>query len=116
VDVVEGEADLFEVVGAPRPGGRLPHPLHRRQQQPDQHREDGDDDQQLDEGESRTAVTGSTPHSSAPGGDRDALDGQGHRANSVVLQCHPHRGLERPGLAPLESTDEAVRLTGADGN
>src|SRR5262249_52941296 len=47
---VHGQAELLEVVLALGAGGRRPHLLHRRHQQADQHRDDGDDHQQLDQG------------------------------------------------------------------
>src|SRR5262249_40420659 len=43
VIVVAGEPDLFEVVAALHAGGGFAHLLHCRQQQPDQHGNDGDD-------------------------------------------------------------------------
>ena len=52
VDVHEmGDAHLFEVVDAGHPVGGLARPLHGRQQQPDQHADDGDDHQQFHERE-----------------------------------------------------------------
>jgi hypothetical protein len=51
VVVVEAQGDLLEVVLALAPGGRLPDLLHRREQQADEDRDDGDHDQQLDQGE-----------------------------------------------------------------
>jgi hypothetical protein len=51
VVVVDGDADLLEVVGAGGAGGGLAHFLHSGQQQPDQHGDDRDDDEQLDQRE-----------------------------------------------------------------
>jgi hypothetical protein len=51
VVVVQRQAELFEVVLALRPVGRLAHLLYGGQQQPDQDGDDGDDNEQLDEGE-----------------------------------------------------------------
>src|SRR5207249_3772407 len=45
--IVQGQADLVKVVGALGPSGGLPHFLHRRQQQGNQHADDGDDHQQF---------------------------------------------------------------------
>ena len=53
--VMQGQADLLEVVDALDPPGGLSGRLHGRQQQRDQHRDDGDDDQQLDQRESPSA-------------------------------------------------------------
>ena len=51
VVMVEGQPDLLEVVLATQPRCRDPDPLHGRQRQPDQHRDNGDDDEQFDQGE-----------------------------------------------------------------
>ena len=56
------KAQLFDLVGATRPTGRLTGMLHGRQQQADKHTDDRNHDQQLDE--SKTA--------SAAGGERDS--------------------------------------------
>ena len=48
---VQGDADLFEIVLALNAIGRFTHALHRRHQQRDQDRDDGDDHQQLYERE-----------------------------------------------------------------
>src|SRR5262249_33105394 len=48
---VQGQPDLVEVVAARRALGRFADLLDRRDQQSDQHGDDGDHDQQLDEGE-----------------------------------------------------------------
>jgi nucleotide-binding universal stress UspA family protein len=52
VEAVQGEAHLLEIVLALEADGRLAHPLHGRQQQPDQGRDDADDHEQLDQGHS----------------------------------------------------------------
>jgi hypothetical protein len=49
VMIVQGEADLPEIVGASQPARRFAHALHGRHQQAHQDRDDGDDHQQLDE-------------------------------------------------------------------
>ena len=49
VVVVQGEPDLFEIVGALNPPRRLARSLDGRQEQRDQDRDDRDHDQQLDE-------------------------------------------------------------------
>src|SRR5207249_2276497 len=51
VVIVHGQTELLEVVLAAHAVGRLAHALHRRQQQTDEHGNDGDDHQELDEGE-----------------------------------------------------------------
>src|SRR5262249_28772820 len=53
---LQGDADLLEVVGTLGAVGGLPHFLHGREQQADQHGDDGDDDEQLDQGEAPWAV------------------------------------------------------------
>ena len=45
---LQREADLFQIVGALRTSSRLARRLHRRQEQGNQHPDDGDDDQQFD--------------------------------------------------------------------
>jgi hypothetical protein len=54
--VVQAQADLLEVVGALHPVGGRPHFLHRRQQQGDQDTDNGNDDEELDEGEAQAPV------------------------------------------------------------
>ena len=49
VMVVQGQAELLEVVGALHPAGRLARRLHRGQQQRDQDADDRDHHQQLDQ-------------------------------------------------------------------
>jgi hypothetical protein len=51
VVIVQGEADLVEVVAALHAGRGFANLLHRGQQKPDQDADDGDDDEQLDQGE-----------------------------------------------------------------
>ena len=53
--IVDGEAELLEVVLALRPGGGLAHLLNRREQQSNQDGDDGDDDEQFDEREPTAA-------------------------------------------------------------
>jgi hypothetical protein len=50
--VVQGDADLLQIVPALRLRRGLAHLLHGRHQQRDQHGDDGDHHQQLDQGES----------------------------------------------------------------
>ncbi len=47
--ILEGEPELFEVVRTARFAGRLPGRLYRRQQEPDEHRDDGDHGEEFDE-------------------------------------------------------------------
>ncbi len=54
VVVVQGEPDLFEVVGALGAGGRFPDLLDGREQQADEDRDDGDHNEQLDQREGAT--------------------------------------------------------------
>src|SRR5262249_46653655 len=54
VVVVEGQADLLEIVGTLGPGRRLPHFLDGRQEQADEDRDDRDHHQQLNEREAWT--------------------------------------------------------------
>ena len=52
------QAELLEVVGALRPAGRLASRLDRGKQQRDQHRDDGDDDQEFNQCEGTTISNG----------------------------------------------------------
>ena len=54
VVVLHRQGELLEVVGALCPACGLAGRLHRRQQQGDQHADDGDDHEQLDQGEAAT--------------------------------------------------------------
>ena len=56
VVVVQGQAQLLQVVDALAPAGGLAGGLHGGQQQGDQHGDDGDDDQQLDQRERGAAM------------------------------------------------------------
>src|SRR5207253_2670054 len=51
VEIMGGQADLFEVVGTLRAGRRLAHLLHRRHEQRDENGNDGNHYQKLDERE-----------------------------------------------------------------
>ena len=55
------QPELLEVVGALGAPGGLARRLHGRQQQGDQYRDDGDDDQQFDEGESSSTRDWNSP-------------------------------------------------------
>jgi hypothetical protein len=52
---MEGDADLFHIVGALHPEGGIADALYGGQQQGDQDGDDGDDHQQLDQRKSRPA-------------------------------------------------------------
>jgi hypothetical protein len=54
VKVVQGQAELFQVVAARHAIGGLAHLLHRRHQQRDEHGDDRDHHQELDERHSFT--------------------------------------------------------------
>src|SRR5438094_697520 len=51
VIIVQGEAELLEVVGTFQAIGRFAYFLHRGQKQADQDRDDSDNHEQLDQGE-----------------------------------------------------------------
>ncbi len=74
VVMVQGQAELLEVILAAGPVGRLADHLHGRDQQADEHAEDGDDHQQLDEGK---PASGHDRASLATG--QDSLAGKGMR-------------------------------------
>ena len=54
--VLAGKSDLFQIVGALHAARGLTSLLNGRQQKPDQHSNDGDDDQQFDQREPETTV------------------------------------------------------------
>src|ERR1043166_1764342 len=54
--IVHGEYELLEIVGALNARGGSAYLLHGRDQQRNQDRDDGDDDQQFDEGETTTGT------------------------------------------------------------
>ncbi len=66
VVIVQRQRDLLEVVGALRAVGGLAHLLHRRQQETNQHRYDGNDDEQLDQRESPSALQSTPVHGFSP--------------------------------------------------
>ena len=49
---MRSQRKLFQMIAALKISGRFPRRLHGRQQQADQHRDDGDDHQQFDQRES----------------------------------------------------------------
>jgi hypothetical protein len=56
VVTVHRHTQLMQVVGALGAGRRFTHLLDRRQKQADEHRDDGDNHQQLDQRETRAAI------------------------------------------------------------
>ena len=62
VVAVQGQTDLLEIVLTLDAVGRFAHLLHGGHEQGDQHGDDGDDHQQLDQGESAASVLGVLPH------------------------------------------------------
>ena len=66
VIIVKRYSDLFEIVLAPAPPGRLACGLYGRQQERDKNADDRDNDQQLDEGERATPDDAGWEHGAAP--------------------------------------------------
>src|SRR5258707_1329436 len=64
--VLQGDADLLEVVGALQASGGGTHLLHGGQQQADQDTDDGNHYQELDEGEGTAAGRWYKNHSGSP--------------------------------------------------
>src|SRR5262249_12347713 len=90
------QADLLEVVRALSPAGCLAGRLHGRQQQGDEDGNDGNDDQELDQGETRTYRLSS--HGLAP---RDTTRSMGE--TRVGEQPGPRAGMptvREPRLPP----------------
>src|SRR5260370_5377047 len=88
---MNGEPKLLEVVGAFRPRRRLTNLLDGRQQQPDEHCDDGDDDQQLDQREAAR-----TPRVSGHDGCVPAKKGRRMRfCLRWVYTTPPRAGLSR---------------------
>jgi len=57
VMMLQSQGDLLQLTLTGDPSSRGPHLLDRAEQQADQHRDDGDDDQQLNQSEGRPATT-----------------------------------------------------------
>src|SRR5262249_7701148 len=57
VEVVDGDTNLLQIVGALTARRSFARFLHRGQQQPDEHRDDGNNYQHLNEREAGTATT-----------------------------------------------------------
>ena len=55
-EVLRADAELLEVIRALRAAGRFAGGLHRGKEQRDQDADDGDDDEQLDQGEAGSAI------------------------------------------------------------
>jgi hypothetical protein len=62
VEILESEAELFEIVAALKPGGRFTDFLYRGQEQTDQDRNHGGDDKQFDETKCGTTHQGIITH------------------------------------------------------
>jgi hypothetical protein len=63
VIVVKRDPKLLEIVLAGHPAGGLAGGLYRREQEGDEHADDGDDDEELDEGEAAVGgVSRSSPN------------------------------------------------------
>ena len=62
VEVMQGEADLLQVVFALDAIGGLAHLLHGRQQQADEHGNDGNHHQQFDQSKANTWATAERLH------------------------------------------------------
>ena len=99
---VHRERELANVVLATRPPGRLACGLDRRQEQADEHADDGDDDEQLDEREGprgATIVGGATGH---VGGRPCARGEENHREPNISHSRRCAREMpEAAELSPL---------------
>src|SRR5262249_23738965 len=73
VVVVDGQADLVQVVGALDAVGRRPHALDGGQQEADEDGDDGDDDEQLDQREAPALAHGFPPGGGSRASGRGAL-------------------------------------------
>ncbi len=82
---MQRQADLLEVVGALDAPRRLACLLHRRQQQANQHADDGDDYQQFDQREA--AILGRVPRLLR----RDQLPSNLRLASELIPRCAPAR-------------------------
>src|SRR5262249_17948355 len=95
VVVVDGQAQLLEVVLTADAVGRFAYLLHRREQQPDQEANDSDDHQQLDQRESTGRTTVSAVHALSPigagAGNENRESGSGipqERMITANIACH----------------------------
>src|SRR5262249_42642937 len=97
--IVEGQADLLEVVDAGGAPGRLAGGLDGRQQECDQHRDDGDHDQEFDQGES------SLQHSFLPSIQAE-LDSNGLQRE--LARARPYR-INSPRNGPTQAASSGSR-------
>lgn len=87
--VVEGEPELLEVIAALSATGRLTGLLDRREEQGDQDRNNGDDDQQLDQSETGRGKTGDVEMQNACVNSQVRMNGS---ENAVGCAQHLQRG------------------------
>src|SRR5262245_62907413 len=81
VVLLQAQPKLFHIVDALSVGGGGTYPLHRRDHQGDEHADDGDDRQQLDQGEGGTKQATCRFHFSTPG-PSNALSGKSSLSKS----------------------------------
>src|SRR5262249_2573181 len=95
--IVAGEGELLEVVGALDAVGSLADLLHGGEEETDQHRDDGNDDEQFDEREAPpqppTKIDPAHGHGPTPHEGRNADDGDFERRSLTVPQGGRHLAL-----------------------
>src|SRR3954467_14079616 len=108
---MNGEAQLFQVVGTLGPSRCLASSLDRGQQQRNQYRDDGNDDQELDEREA--SMRSRRSHAISPFGfatleidDSTRLDPRfSQRARATEIGFRPKRRLRHRVHLPLKPTE-----------
>jgi hypothetical protein len=74
---VDCQYELPQIVATGQPPGRLTGLLHRWQEQPDEHTDDGDHHQQFDQGEGGSVTVGGRQHELTPVGCVQVIPGSG---------------------------------------
>src|SRR6516164_10618832 len=92
------EGDLLEVVGAGDAVGRFAYLLHRRHEEADEHRNDGNYHQQFDQGEARHSL---------------GLEGLEHGNFSFWVECFTLRachGFRRTDLQSVQFSSDGLQI------
>src|SRR5262249_9069564 len=95
VEIVQGQAELLEVVLAADAGGRLSDLLHRGQQDAQQDGDDGDHHQQLDQRETLAVERGTLHRKLLSGQEKSILEGTRRRRGTRLTSSSNRTGPAR---------------------